>query len=108
MLRTAKQRKSLCTECPIARAADIVGDSCSLLIVRDLLTGEKRFSELENSLSGISSRTLANKLKNLEKVKLLVRKQYKNPVRVEYSLTKKGTALRTVMNAMRSYGSKHL
>ena len=108
MLRTAQQRKTLCSACPVARVADLLGDSCSLLILRDLLESPRRFSDLQNSLSGISTRTLSNKLKRLEGEKLVQRKDFTEPARVEYTLTKKGAALRSGINAMRAYGKKYL
>lgn len=108
MLRTAQQRKTLCRSCPVARVADLLGDSCSLLVLRDLLLKPRRFSDLLKSLSGISTRTLANKLKRLEDEKLVQRKEFSEPSRVEYMLTKKGAALRDVIEAMRVYGTKYL
>lgn len=108
MLRTAQQRKTLCSSCPVARVADLLGDSCSLLVLRDLLLKPRRFCDLQNSLSGISTRTLSNKLKLLEGEMLVRRKELSEPPRVEYTLTKKGAALRGVINAMRAYGKKYL
>lgn len=109
MLRTAHQRKTLCPNCPVARVADLLGDSCSLLLVRDLLIKPRRFGDLQDSLSGISSRTLTNKLKLLEKEELIVRKVYKErPPRVEYKLTRKGAAFHEVVDAMRKYGKRYL
>ena len=108
MLRTAQQRKTLCSACPVARVADIVGDSCSLLVLRDLLEKPRRFSDLQNSLSGISTRTLSNKLKRLEGEMLIVRKEIAGSARAQYTLTKKGAALRGVIEAMRVYGKKYL
>ena len=108
MFRTPQQRRDLCRRCPVARVADILGDSCSLLILRDLLIKPRRFCDLQNSLSGISTRTLTNKLKRLEGEKLMQRRECKQPPRVEYTLTKKGAALRSVINAMRAYGKKYL
>lgn len=107
-LRTLQQKKDLCPGCPVARVADILGDSCSLLIVRDLMGAPKRFSELETSLKGISTRTLTNKLKQLEQEGLVIRNEYEKPQRVEYALSKKGAALDDVLDAMRSYGKKYL
>ncbi len=109
MLRTAKQRKEICKDCPVAKTADLLGDSFSILIVRDLLVKPGRFGELEASLSGISSRTLSNKLKMLEEEGLIKRKEYKtHPPKVEYSLTRKGEAFHGVVDAMRAYGKKYL
>jgi DNA-binding HxlR family transcriptional regulator len=108
MLRTAHQRKTLCRTCPIARVADLLGDSCSILVLRDLLEKPRRFCDLQNSLSGISTRTLSNKLKRLEEESLVERKELSEPARVEYVLTKKGAALRGIVDAMRTYGKKYL
>ena len=109
MLRTKEQQKMLCKTCPVARAADLLGDSCTLLIVRDLLEGPKRFGDLEESLSGISSRTLTKKLCALEACGVIERVAYsERPPRVEYSLTKKGKGLRDVEQALRQYGKKYL
>lgn len=109
MLRTAAQRKEICKDCPVAKTADLLGDSFSILIVRDLLVKPRRFGELESSLAGVSSRTLSNKLKMLEDERLIRRKEYKtHPPKVEYSLTRKGEAFSGVVGAMRAYGKKYL
>ena len=95
--------------CPIGKVVGLLGDSCSILIVRDLLEGPKRFSELETSLSGVSSRTLAKKLKLLEHERLVGKKEMKGkPACVKYQLTKKGAAFHEVVGAMRAYGKKYL
>lgn len=109
MLRTARQRRVLCRSCPVARVADILGDSVSLLILRDLLEHSRRFTDLELSYHGISSRTLANKLRHLEREKFVVRTpNTKHYPRVDYRLTEKGKALHGVVGAMRAYGKKYL
>jgi DNA-binding HxlR family transcriptional regulator len=95
--------------CPIAHVAALLGDPCTLLIIRDLLTGTKRFKELEESLSPMSSRTISNKLKILEQHALIVRTAFKEkPPRVEYALTKEGKKLNTLIEDMRTYGKKYL
>lgn len=109
MLRTRKQVKGLCNECPLAKTANIIGDTFTLLIIRDLFDKPKRFGDLEKSLSGVSSRTITNKLKFLEDNKLIKRKEYsEKPPKVEYTLTKNGRALSKIVDAMRSYGNKFL
>ncbi len=109
MFRTKKQQKAVCGNCPLAKTADIIGDSSTLLIVRDLLAGPKRFGDLEASLSGTSSRTLTKKLHALEESGLIHRAEFaEKPPRVEYSLTEKGRALSPVMQSMRAFGEKHL
>lgn len=103
-------------DCPIARASALVGDMWVLLIVRELLAGPHRFIELQESLIPpntrfcINSRTLTERLKLLEKEKMLSRKAFKHekPPHVEYSLTKKGRALSNIISDMKIYGEKYL
>jgi len=102
MLRTPAQRKALCPECPVARVADLVGDTQSILIIRDLLAGSKRFGELAESLK-MSTRTLTLKLRGLEKCGFIRRSPD-----LAYVLTKKGRALKTIIGSMRRYGEKYL
>jgi DNA-binding HxlR family transcriptional regulator len=101
--------------CPIARVADIVGDLWVMLIVRDLLTGPKRFTELQVSLKpasgkhAINSRTLTSRLKTLEDEGVIERKAFphEKPPKVEYSLTKRGKALSEIIRSLREYGNKY-
>ena len=91
--------------CPVARTAEIISGKWTLLIIRDLTTGTKRFSELERSLVGISPKTLSERLTALEREGVLHRRTYAEvPPKVEYSLTEKGQALADVIEAMRTYG----
>ena len=91
--------------CPVARTASIVSGKWTLLIIRDLTTGTKRFSELERSLVGISPKTLSERLSALEGEGILQRKTYAEvPPKVEYSLTEKGQALFVIIEDMRAYG----
>jgi DNA-binding HxlR family transcriptional regulator len=95
--------------CPVAKTAEIVSGKWTLLIIRDLTTGTKRFSELERSLVGISPKTLSERLTALEREGMLHRQTYAEvPPKVEYSLTEKGQALAQVIDAMRAYGSRWL
>ncbi|MBZ0278955.1 MAG: helix-turn-helix transcriptional regulator [Anaerolineae bacterium] len=95
--------------CPIARAAELVGDLWILLIVRDLMTGAKRFKNLQESLGNISPKTLSQRLKMLEEAGLIHREAFAEiPPRVEYSLTEKGQALSDVIEAIRAFGEKYL
>lgn len=108
MFRTPDQTKKLCT-CPIGKVAHLIGDSVSLLIVRDLFNGPKRFNDLATSLSGVSTRTITNKLKNLECEGILTRTvSGDKSQRIEYALTKKGAGLKKVEKAMREYGEQYL
>lgn len=95
-------------ECPIGKVVELLGDSCSILILRDLLEGPKRYSELEESLDA-SSRTLAKKLKLLEQEGLITHKPTtKKQSHSAYSLSKKGAAFEKVADAMRAYGKRYL
>src|SRR5690606_40699173 len=91
--------------CPVARTAELIGNKWTPLIVRDLADGEKRFSELERSLRGISAKTLSERLKELEECNAVNRKSFAEvPPRVEYTLTLKGHALLPVIASMRHFG----
>lgn len=95
--------------CPVARTARIVSGKWTLLIIRDLTTGTKRFSELERSLEGISPKTLSERLTALEREGIVTRRTYAEvPPKVEYTLTEKGQALVTLIGAMREYGNRWL
>ncbi len=108
MLRTQKQRNELCRSCPIAKMADLIGDPCSLLVLRDLQSGSMRFGQLDESL-GMSTRTLTKTLRRLTKAGIIARKASKRlPPRVEYRLTPRGKALEDVLAAVRAYGKKYL
>ena len=92
-------KRKYCTDCPISKIATLLPDPWTILIVRDLLKKEMRFSDLQVSLKGISSRTLTNKIKDLES-KGVVNK-HKNFC---YALTKKGKSLEKVIDVMSSCG----
>lgn len=89
--------------CPVTKTAALLSDVHTMLITREILTGPKRFCELERSLDGISTRTLASKLRKMEKETIL--KKTKDGL---YAATKKGEALRIVERAMRKYGEMYL
>lgn len=95
--------------CPVERTAALVGDVWTILIVRDLMDGSRRFGQLQESLGHVSPKTLSNRLKVLEKAELLTRKSYAEiPPRVEYCLTEKGRALSRIIEAMREFGEVYL
>ncbi|HEV2128133.1 MAG TPA: helix-turn-helix domain-containing protein [Thermomicrobiales bacterium] len=95
--------------CPVARTADLIGNRWTPLILRDLAVGQRRFSQLERSLSGISPKTLSERLKRLEDAQVVTRRCYAQvPPRVEYALTEKGKALLPVIDMMREFGAAWL
>jgi DNA-binding HxlR family transcriptional regulator len=97
------------TICPVARTAEIVSGKWTLLIIRDLSSGVKRFNQLERSLHGISPKTLSERLRSLEEEGIISRQTFAEvPPRVEYSLTEKGCDLVDLIESMRSYGKRWL
>ena len=94
-------------QCVVERTVDIIGGKWTTLILRELLSGTKRFGEMRSSLEGISPKTLTDRLRELESHKILERTVYPEvPPRVEYTLTERGEALRPVIEAMGAWGAK--
>ncbi len=92
--------------CPVARAAEILGDRWTLLIVRDLIYGARHFNALERGLPGIPTAVLANRLKRLQQAGILEREQDAGSQKVSYSLTPAGEALIPVMDAISEWSAK--
>ena len=96
------------TFCGVAVAAELLGDTWTLLLVRDLAGGAKRFKELEAS-TGISPRVLTDRLRGLVEQGIMTRQMYPEiPPRVEYALTEKGRDILPVLDVLRTYGEKWL
>ncbi len=92
----------------IARAMAIIGNKWTALLLRDLAVGPKRFGELEKSLSGISPRTLSQRLDDLEAQDIISRKVFTlSPPRCEYTLTVKGNDLVPILKQMAVWGDKY-
>ena len=90
---------------PDARALDLVGDKWTLLIVRDLLAGPRRFVQLQHVLPGISTEQLRSRLNRMVADGLLTRQRFREvPPRVEYSLTERGRELAPVIGALARWG----
>jgi DNA-binding HxlR family transcriptional regulator len=95
--------------CPVLATAHIVAGKWTLLMLRDLAGGPRRFGELQRSLAGISPRTLSLRLRSLEEEGIVERREFAEaPPRVEYRLTAKGAHLVPIVDAMREYGSRWL
>src|SRR5262245_64580686 len=90
--------------CAVAATAEIIGAKWTALLVHDLSEGPRRFSELEHSCSGISPRTLSDRLRSLENEGVVVRRSRSAPPRIEYELTAKGQALLPIISEMRRFG----
>lgn len=92
------------TSCGITRALGVIGGKWTLLILRDLLEGPKRFGELEKSLNGISTRTLTMRLEELANEGVLTRDCSLDKAHPRYSLTSKGESLHGIIDQMRAWG----
>jgi DNA-binding HxlR family transcriptional regulator len=86
----------------------VIGDRWTLLVVRDLMQGKKRFGEFLVSPEKIPTNILANRLKWLMRLGVIASRRYNDrPVRLEYALTPKGEDLRPVLRAMVDWGVRH-
>lgn len=105
---TTKHAKAECDdECPVRKTANILDGRWTTLIVRDLLPGKKRYSELLKSLQGISPKMLAARLSFLEAHGIVSKKIYPVvPPKTEYELTTLGRNLEHVIAAMAAFGEK--
>ncbi len=93
--------------CPVARTMDVIGQRWTVLILRDLSRGMRRYSELLESLEGIPSNLLSERLKQLDADGIVTRALYsEHPPRAEYELTEKGKALGPVIKAMYRWGTE--
>lgn len=96
------------TNCPVEYTASLIGNKWKIIILRDLLTGTKRYNELTRSVVGISAKVLTENLRDLEHDGIIKRTVYPVvPPKVEYSLTDMGWDLEEVLNAMKSFGIKY-
>lgn len=86
--------------CGLARALDIVGNRWSLLVVRELLTGPRRFGELQDGLPGIATNLLTDRLRELEEDGVVERRLGTDRNGVEYALTEWGAELRDSIDAL--------
>src|SRR6185295_8617204 len=96
------------SSCPITNVLDTLGDKWTLLVIRDLVLGKRRYQEFQSSPEKIASNILANRLTKLEAAGLITRLAYQqNPTRYEYLLTRKGNGLKPVLEAIIVWGKKH-
>ena len=94
--------------CPVEITMGLIGDKWKVLIIRDLLTGTKRFGELKKSLSGITQKVLTNNLRQMETSGLILRKVYAEvPPKVEYSLSDTGFSLKPILDSMVKWGNEY-
>lgn len=94
--------------CPkFENAFELLGKRWTGLIIRTLLSGQKRFSDIADSIPNMSARMLTERFKELESEGIIIRKVYpETPVRIEYELTEKGQELETVMDEIQKWAEK--
>lgn len=107
-MRKEKSNKSERSNCPVACTLDVIGDRWTLLIVRDLLKGKKRYGEFIESAEKIPTNILADRLKMLERSGIVEKNLYsEHPPRGEYILTTKGKELGQIVKNMRDWGNRY-
>jgi len=94
-------KKQIKKDCPLAETSRIIGDYWNLLILRQLITGPQRFNEFIDQIEGSTSATISQKLKQLNTLGIIDRRQFECiPPKVEYTLTKKGQKFAKVISAV--------
>jgi DNA-binding HxlR family transcriptional regulator len=95
--------------CPIAGALDLLGDRWTLVVMRDLLTGKRLYTEFLDSPEGISTNILADRLRRLEEWRIVERTLYsERPRRYAYAVTRKGADLLPTLQAISRWGNRYL
>ena len=93
--------------CPVETTLTLISDKWKVLILRDLLSGTKRFGELKKSIGHVTQKVLTAQLRQMEESGLLTRTVYAEvPPRVEYTLTELGYSLKPILDAMLVWGEK--
>ena len=94
--------------CPVETTLTLIGDKWKVLILRDLMSGTKRFGELKKSIGTVSQKVLTAQLRDMEANGLVHRDVYSEvPPRVEYSLTELGQSLKPILDAMWNWGEDY-
>jgi DNA-binding HxlR family transcriptional regulator len=96
--------------CSIIKPIELISDSWTLLIIKSLLTGTKRFNEIKNDVEDINNRTLSARLKFLVEKGVLIRRvsQSTTPPSVKYTLTPLGKGIEPILNEIENFGNKYL
>lgn len=101
----SKKLPSNLPACPVEVTLLLLSNKWTILILRDLLTGTKRFGELKKSLSGVSQKVLTANLRSLEEKGIIEREVFPEvPPRVEYTLTDLGKTLEPIIDSMHAWG----
>ena len=102
---TNKKLPSNLPACPVEVTLLLLSNKWTILILRDLFTGTKRFGELKKSLNGVSQKVLTANLRSLEEKGIIEREVFPEvPPRVEYTLTDLGKTLEPIIDSMHAWG----
>jgi len=94
--------------CPVETTLMLIGSKWKVLILRDLMDGTRRFSELKKSIGTITQKVLTSNLRDMEACGLLTRTVYPEvPPRVEYTLTQTGYSLKPILDSMVDWGTAY-
>ena len=106
-MSTRRVAKAFCDErwCPIERTVGVIGGVWKLIIIRELLSGTKRYGYLHRTIGGVTHKMLTQQLRELERDGVLHREVFREvPPKVEYSLTDLGRRLAPILEAMHAWG----
>lgn len=94
--------------CPVETTLTLIGNKWKVLILRDLLSGTKRFGELKKSIGNVSQKVLTAQLRTMEDSGLINRTVYAEvPPKVEYSLTELGRSLKPILDVLQNWGENY-
>lgn len=94
--------------CPVETTLDVIAGKWKVMIIYYLLQGKRRFNRLQRELGGISHRTLAKQLREMERQGIVLREDYGEiPPRVEYSLSPLGASLKSILLEMHEWGERY-
>ncbi len=94
--------------CPVETTLMLIGSKWKVLILRDLMDGTRRFSELKKSIGAITQKVMTYNLRDMEDCGLLTRTVYPEvPPRVEYTLTESGYSLKPILDSMVDWGTAY-
>jgi DNA-binding HxlR family transcriptional regulator len=107
-MRGVPAKRTYDDPCGVARALNVVGERWALLVVRELLFGPKRFTDLSHGLPGMSQNVLSDRLRELEQAGIVRRRRLGPPASARiYELTERGAELEPVLDALARWGSRN-
>jgi DNA-binding HxlR family transcriptional regulator len=94
--------------CPVDNTLKIIGKKFTVLLIRNMLSNQTRFNQFLESIEGMNQKILSARLKEMEKDGLITRRVYaETPLRVEYSLTDKGLAIKPILDQMAAFSMQY-